>query len=135
VFNLFKKNSNLIDDYSDSKIRDIFCAEEARNLVTQARDKRRKDNRMKIFTQIKERITQGSSSALLHIDLFQDGNDTYFEGLGYQLYQVWIDPTTGEELTVKPVEISQPTRSPFLYTGLSHMYGGQLTYMKINWEK
>lgn len=143
-----EKKKNLLD-------RDIFSAKEALQMGVEAREKKRNDNRMAIFRQIKQQISYGHLSTNFQIYLFDDGNEIYFEGLGYKVQKVWYHPVTGAELyeqpTIESLQATAPQYNSTIDNGSGLGYGGGISsgfalaqqyrlsvpqpYMKVSWEK
>lgn len=90
--------------------REIFSASDAKLMHAEARTNIRNKNRMEIFRQVKAAITNGYHKYNLGEYLFADGNDIYFEGLGYKVKPVWIENYTGVEHFEEP--LPPPTTSP-----------------------
>lgn len=128
----------------------IFSASEAKKMVLDSLDKKRNDNRKEIFRQIKYAIDLGAKSVKCSEFLFKDGNDVYFEGLGYKVYKIWSDHK-GDHLTepireqsdVFPPDImsvaEQGSSGGYYYgsTGLRSSYVPMYSViisMKVSWE-
>lgn len=86
------------------KDSEIFSADEAKQMVVDALIKKRNEDRMTVFNAIKAMIKGGHKSYIAPPYLFENGNDTYFEGLGYKLKRLWYDSWTGQYLETEPVD-------------------------------
>lgn len=108
----------------------IFSASEARQMFIHARNLQRDKNRLSIFGTIKYNIDIGNPSAYIHPNLFQNGNDTYFEGLGYHLKEVW--KRNGVEMFQKPPDMDAvpPMNSGLLFSHTAFVEH----YIKVSWE-
>lgn len=122
--------------------REIFSATEALQMGIDAREKKRNDNRREVFRNIKYQINAGATKINLALASFADGNDIYFEGLGYKVRQVWYHPVTGLESFEEPVVDEAAIQQPQFQSGWSSTGGGMTfrsyvpqTYMQISWEK
>jgi hypothetical protein len=82
--------------------KDIFSARDAQKMGVEARNQKRNNNRREIFRQIKLYITAGNNKINIPAGYFDDGNDVYFEGLGYKVKTLWIDSYTGAESYEEP---------------------------------
>lgn len=123
----------------DLLARDIFSAYEALEMGIEARNKKRNDQRKEIFRNIKFQIQHGLTKSNMSKFLFEDGNDIYFEGLGYKVREIWINHN-GEESFEEPVILEQP-QSGIIQTGTG-TWGQQMVFrsmpqnlIQVSWEK
>lgn len=127
---------------------DIFSADQAKQMVVDALIKKRNANRTVIFNGIKSQINGGSKTYLAQAYLFEDGNDVYFEGLGYKIKQKWYDNYTGEFFDSEPQDTSTNPIEPQLgVPGIGGIWGpsqivipstsrnrSYQSYIQISWE-
>src|SRR5262249_25370567 len=127
--NITKVKMDKVDE--DLMNKEIFSADEARKMGEEAIIQKRNNNRLQIFRSIKISIGNGyKNSNQLISTLFEDGNDIYFEGLGFKLTRHWVDQF-GQTFTMKPEPLAPGTSvtPPPSYTkGTSGWGGSTYTY-------
>jgi hypothetical protein len=109
--------------------REIFSADEAKEMSIEARNKRRNGYRKTIFKQVKDYIMCGYSKMNLATHYFDDGNDIYFEGLGFKVKTVWID-SMGREFFEEPTT----SHSSVPDQGQQTSQVTPAKYIQISWE-
>ena len=95
---------------SDNVNKDIFSADQARKMGIEIKNQKRIDNRMIVFRMIKQHIQYGTHKIQIYREYFDDGNDVYFEGLGYKITPVWVSSITGQVFETEPER--NPTVTP-----------------------
>lgn len=103
----------------------MITAQEAKQKSEEALERQKIQNRDHIFTSIRNAAQTGHKSTNIDVSYFNNGNDIFFEGLGYEI-----------------TEIPQTTPTNNTMTGVIHFIDPpipqntwiQYRYMKISWE-
>lgn len=114
--------------------KEIFSAEEAHEMGVQARIQKRNNNRKSVFQNIKYSLQSGLTSSVMTLNLFDDGNDIYFEGLGYKVEKIWHDQhghlhvgEPGENDVIEQTQWGGQSVVPYRYR--------PNVQIKVSWEK